>query len=402
MNVHLIGYQIDKIIPDSQEEPGFLLSQLHFKVQGEDIRESPLHKLPELLQLLVAKGLNSYTIAFILNKHDRFDVEINAKYPPIVIKKAKSLEGTEPVEQTHYYSVMSTYEKIKRFMSLFQNLRTATAINSKIEYGQFIRNLSNYYQKYSSWSDEELYAFPLIITESTKLYQALTPVAGRKKLLEDPDYIRVQEQSELIVSPIAASTEKPCPFDSASYYGKQGVYMGTYFFIALNYRPYGDSPFHVMLVPHSHTADLTTASEPQLFELEVLFHAVFKMTPLNPMHMRIIMNKHTSSFMTVSHMHINIILQPLWSFFITDILNQIRHSSRSQAGLLSAAEVAKNPLTIGEMQTKVKTIRQFLLPVLERVLHENYQRHGFFKPSRPILLQLNQKDESRCRIEAGM
>ena len=383
MKVELLNHQIKEIKPTSE----IFLSQLQIKVHGENIFESPLHKLPELLRLLTSKGLNSYTLNFFLNDHGRFDVEINAKYPPILLKKINASE------EMGKYAIMSIYEKMHRLVILFQGHKDLPPKNM-VDYSEFMSNLASLPQKYSSWSDQDLYAFPGIITDSEKLYRYLTPASQQHALENDQDFRGVQAQNEFLASPIADSAQKPCPFDRQHLVKQQLIHKQAYFLVSFNYTPYGNSAYHLMIIANSHTADLTTATGTHLFELEALLYATLKISPVHAKQMVITMNKHISSFMTVPHVHIHALVKPKLSEFKADILNQIRYLVRSHVKDISAQQVAKVPLTPSCMRDRAIILQAALRPILAETFRANYQQNGLFKPQRALQLVDMKKTEN--------
>jgi len=340
---------------------GFIQA-LHFRVLAERAYESPLHQLPRLLTQLEARGLKSYAIHFIPNHYGRFDIEINSQYPVVQNTRAASR------------AYLNMKEKIKRLHRLFyKKPKKAYAI---LDYDDFAQELSHYQARYIALDDHVLFSHAIEWRGLHEAYQLVE--AGEAPSLEfDTHYHRLKHHENTWVAPALGS--KPCPFDQAVFLKKQVVFSFQYFFVALNYRPVGDAPFHLMIIPHNHHADLSMATPDHLFELEALLRATSSLWRENSPNIAFYMQKHAQSGMTVPHIHIHVICPPEQKAFRADILQQLRYLSSVMAGCAQEVRFLQKPsLSIQEMQRLIRRFSPPLYKALKRELVIQYRRFTLF------------------------
>ena len=148
-----------------------------------------------------------------------------------------------------------------------------------------------------------------------------------------------------------------------------------------------------MIIPNSHSADLKTATETHLFELEAILRAAIKIIPLDAGKIRVSLNQHTSSFETQPHVHIHLFAIPSTPEYNDDILHQLRYLSRKAVSNMSPKHVARLPLTLTEKEDKALMLRDPFIKELPGVLSMNYQRFTLFNPQRSIRLKAEQRSE---------
>lgn len=347
---------------------GFI-EALHIRVVAERTYESPLHQLPQLLTQFEEKSLKSYAIHFITNHYGRFDIEINSQYPEI--------QNTRMASRAY----LNMKEKIKRLHRLFyKKPLKAYAI---VDFDDFMVELSHYQPRYIALDDHLLFSHA---TEWQGLHEAYQLVeAGEASSLEfDTHYHRLKHPENTWVAPAMGS--KPCPFDQPFFLKKQVVFGFQHFFVALNYRPIGDAPFHLMIIPHHHQADLRRAMPEHLFELEALLRATSSIwKKKKSSDMAIYMQKHAQSGMSVPHIHIHVVAPPEKKAFRNDILQQLRYLSSVMAGCAQERRFLHKPeLSIQEMQKKIRRFAPPLYKALKRELTIQYRRFTLFnyQPSR--------------------
>ncbi len=328
---------------NKEEEAGFI-RVLQFRVVAERVFDSPLHALPRLIALLVEKSLSSYAIHFILNEYGRFDLEINSEYPVI---------------QNDLLS-MDLRKKVGRLHRLFYEAPLKAI--EQIDYADFIHDLSMYEPHYASLDDATLFGYSVQWHGLLETYQFLH--------LDDIDeeefyhYI-LRETDEKWISP--AMNHKPCPFDRPDFLEEQVISGFEHFFLCLNYRPLGDSPFHVMIVPHQHEIDLPHITPAYLFELEALLRASLNLWPNEADKLFIYMQKHAQSGMTVPHMHVHILCPSQSQPFREDIIQQLRYFASLMAGREEEAHaLAREPLSGAFMKRQVWRFEQPLKKQFER------------------------------------
>lgn len=337
---------------------GFIQA-LHFRVISEGTYESPLHQLPRLLTQLEHQNLKSYAIHFILNHYGRFDIEINSQYPRVQNRRMA----------TRAYLNMK--EKIKRLHRLFYKkpLKAYTVI----ALDDFFHELSQYQPRHIALHDHVLFSHEVEWGGLHEAYQ-LVEAGGDISLAFDTYYHRLKHHGHTWVAPALGS--KPCPFDQPYFLQKQVVFSFQHFFVSLNYRPIGDTAFHLMIIPHNHEADLRMATPEHVFELEALLRATLSIWKQNtPNNMAIYMQKHAQSGMTVPHIHIHVISPPEKKAFRKDILQQLRFLSSVMAGCAQEVRFLQKPsLSIQEMQKKIRRFSPPLYQALKRELVIQYQR----------------------------
>ena len=332
------------------QEAGFI-RVLQFRVVAERVFDSPLHHLPELTQLLVRKSLNSYAIHFVKNAYGRFDIEVNSEYPALE-NELLSMDLQKKVKRLHrlFYETPQTYLKT-------------------LDYDEFIETLSRYQPRYQSLDDKALFSYPVHWYGLLETYQFLHPPYA----IEDDDFYHaiLKQTDETWVSP--PMNHKPCPFDKPEFLETQVISGFDHFFLCLNYRPIGDSPFHVMIVPYQHDVDLVSLPPTYLFELEALLRAALKLWPEEEDDLFVYMQKHAQSGMTVPHMHVHVLTPSVQQAFRDDIIQQLRFFASYMAGREEEAHaLARAPLSMDAMR---KMIWRFKTPLKQNVSHELKVQH---------------------------
>ena len=304
----------------------------HFRVVSERTYESPLHELPRLLTQLELQNLKSYAIHFIPNIYGRFDIEINSQYPKIHNKRRAA----------HAY--LNMQEKVKRLHRLFY--KKPLKAYAVLDYDDFVHELSQNQPQHIALHDHVLFSHGIEWGGLHEAYQWME-AASDNALERDTHYRRLKHHEHTWVAPALGS--KPCPFDKPYFLQKQVVSSFEYFFVALNYRPIGDTPFHLMIIPHNHEADLSMAKPEHLFELEALLRATASIWRDKSSNIGFYMQKHAQSGMTVPHIHIHVICPPEKSAFKKDILQQLRFLSSVMAGCAQEQRFLHKPeLSINE------------------------------------------------------
>lgn len=331
---------------------------LHFRVVSERTYESPLHELPLLLKQLELRNLKSYAIHFILNQYGRFDIEINSQYPKI--------EYTGRATRAY----LNMKEKVKRLYRLFY--KNPLKGRDVFAFDDFVQALSGYQARHMALHDHELFRHRVLWRGLHEAYQ-LIDTGGDEALAFDTYYHRLKHHEHIWVAPALGS--KPCPFDMPYFLQKQVVSSFQHFFVALNYRPIGDTPFHVMIIPHNHQADLSMARPEHLFELEALLRATASLGREYSPKVAMYMQKHAQSGMTVPHIHIHVICPPEQKAFRQDILQQLRFLSSVMAGCAQERQFFHKPeLSIHAMQKKIRRFSPQLYQALKRELMIQYRR----------------------------
>ncbi len=351
-----------------EEDEGFI-RLLRFRVLAERVFDSPLHVLPDLIRLLVKKSLSSYVIHFVLNIYGRFDIEINSEYPVI---KNNLLS-------------MDLRKKVKRLHRLFYE--TPEAYTEQLAYDDFIQQLEAYEPRYKSLDDADLFSYPVHWYGLLETYQFL----HADEVAEDDFYHDILQQTdETWISP--AMNHKPCPFDKPDFFESQVIYGFEHFFLCLNYRPVGDSPFHVMIVPYQHEIDLVHLSPDYLFELETLLRATLGLWTGDREALFVYMQKHAQSGMTVPHMHIHVLFPSQNQAFREDIIQQLRYFASLQGGHEEAAHALERyPLSITAMQKQAWRLKR---PLKQNFSHEfkiQQQYYAQLRFSRVALVKSSQK-----------
>ncbi|MDF1677635.1 MAG: HIT domain-containing protein [Legionellaceae bacterium] len=313
-----------------EEDAGFIRI-LQFRVMAERAFDSPLHRLPSLVSLLVKKSLSSYAVHFVLNAYGRFDIEINCEYPDI---------------QNELLS-MDLRKKVGRLHRLFYEGEPKAV--AQLDYDDFIHELSCYEPRHKSLDDAVLFGYPVLWHGLLETYQFLH--------LEDIDedefyYYILRKTDEKWVSP--AMNHKPCAFDRPEFLDEQVISGFDHFFLCLNYRPLGDSPFHMMIVPYQHEMDLMHLSPAHLFELETLLRATLSLWHGRREDLVMYMQKHAQSGMTVPHMHVHVLCPSNNQPFRDDVIQQLRYFASLMAGREEEAHaLARMPLSLDVMQQKI-------------------------------------------------
>ncbi|MDF1646710.1 MAG: HIT domain-containing protein [Legionellaceae bacterium] len=369
MYVELIG---------KEEDDGFIRA-LQFRVVAERVFDSPLHALPELMTLLVKKSLSSYAIHFVLNAYGRFDLEINSEYPDI---KNELLS-------------MDLRKKVGRLHRLFYEVPLEAA--EQIDYDDFIHELSIYEPRHIGLDDKALFGYPVQWHGLLETYQFL----HADEVAEDDFYHYVlRKTDESWVSP--AMNQKPCPFDRPSFLEEQVISGFQHFFVCLNYRPLGDSPFHVMIVPYQHDIDLVHISPAYLFELETLLRATLNLWENDEDEMFIYMQKHAQSGMTVPHMHVHVLCPSKQQPFREDVIQQLRYFASLMAGREEEARsLARKPLSPEKMKQKIWRFKRPIKKRFERELKLQQQHYAQLRFSRVPLLKSAYFKMRGARIKCG-
>lgn len=341
------------------------LHALHFRVVSERAYESPLHELPRLLTQLELQNLKSYAIHFILNRYGRFDIEINSQYPKV--------QNTRMVARAY----LNMKEKVKRLYRLFYS--KPLKAYAVVDFDDFMHELSQNQPRHIALLDHVLFSHGVEWRGLHEAYQWID-ACGNDALALDTHYHRLKHHEHIWVAPALGS--KPCPFDRPYFLQKQVISSFQHFFVALNYRPIGDTPFHVMIIPHNHRADLSRAMPEHVFELEALLRATATLgREHSPNNIGMYMQKHAQSGMTVPHIHIHVICPPDKKAFRNDILQQLRFLSSVMAGCAQERRFLHKPeLSINEMQNKIRRFAPPLYQALKRELVIQYRRFTLIHP----------------------
>lgn len=361
MLISIISYSFDK--------PTNFLRSITLKLTGETFFESPLHQLPELLASLDAKSLNTYGIRFEKNKWGRFDIEIQSEYPPV----------------RENIIVVDMAKKIKRLLRYYYEENESARLTS-IPYQHFIACLRQYKSPYSSWEDSELYQMSPQWEELAEAYKALSPET-------DLFYTTLTQRNLTYRRPPMG--HKHCRFDEAAFIDSQMILQHGAFGIVFNYRPQGDTKFHLMINSLQHNADLSTATLRDLFELEALFRTVYEAAERIQHNEKIMiyMQKHASMGMTMPHLHIHVLLTPTIERFSHDILQEFRFLMTSILYPEQKNPYTKPPLSDEVMHRQKSQLALGLSDSLNKQLVMQYQHFSLFSPSRTIRLKLENKPE---------
>jgi len=325
------------ILKQEKQKKG--LKQLHVRVVGEYGHESPLHELPALLEILFQKGLKSHATHFMMNPYGRFDCEVHARVAEI--------------EDDHAF--MDLERKVARLHHFFyEDLMLAEETMDFENFYEFIIRLED--NKYCTHTDEALFEYPVKWHGLLSTYQNVheTPIS------EDDAYHHILNHTDHHwIAP--ALNHKACPFDSKVFKEGQVVYGFQHFLVALNYRPIGDSRFHMMLIPYEHDLDLSKLSDDMLFELEALLRATLKICPRPAHEMGVYVQKHAQSGMTVPHLHLHVLSPSTRLAFLDDVKRQLRYFAATLDGRdEEARELSRDVLTEDEM---AKLIWRFKSPL---------------------------------------
>lgn len=351
-----------------ENDDGFI-RVLRFRVVAARVSDSPLHALPDLIRLLVKKNLSSYVVHFILNTYGRFDIEISSEYPEV---KNNLLS-------------MDLRKKVGRLYRLFYE--APEAYIEQLDYDDFMVQLSAYKPRYKSLDDAKLFSYPVHWHGLLETYQFL-----HADEVDDDDFYHdiLEKTDETWISP--AMNDKPCPFDKPDFFESQVISGFEYFFLCLNYRPIGDSPFHVMIVPYQHEVDLTQTTSAYLFELEALLRATLSLWPGGREQLFVYMQKHAQSGMTVPHMHIHVLYPSQKQAFREDIIQQLRYFASSLGGHKEEARaLARPPLSVENMKQQAWRLKRPLKQKFAHELKAQHQRYAQRRVSRIALLKAIKK-----------
>jgi len=343
---------------------GGFMQALHVRVMSERFDESPLHELPRLLTQLELHNLKSYAIYFIPNKYGRFDIEINSQYP-FSQKKRRSIR-----------TYLNMKDKVKRLHRLFY--KKPLNVYAVVGLDDFFHDLSQHQSRHLVLRDDVLFSHEVEWRGLDETYQ-LVGADGDAAWVLDTHYHRLKHHMYAWIVP--ALDSKPCPFEQPFFFQKQGVLGFQYFFVALNYRPIGNTPFHLMIIPYNHRADLSMATPEHLFELEALLRATSSIWRKNSPHIGIYMQKHAQAGMTVPHIHIHVLCPPEKKAFRKDILQQLRFLSSVMTGCAEERQFLHKPeLSTKEMQKKIRQFSFLLYQALKRelVIQDRYFRRIYF------------------------
>lgn len=301
------------------------LTELHFRLCAEQVAESPLHELPHLLSLLKDKHLNSYALHIHPNIYGRFDVELNCVYPKIAHQQAK----------------MNMQRKIGRLYRFFYG--TPEQSHEQLTFIAFMEKLETYEPPNAFLTDELILSLPIHWCGLIETYQSLSQEGTRG----DSYYHRLLNlQKPLILPPLNKS---PCPFEPSDYFKTQLMTKFDAFMLTANYRPQGDCPFHMMIIPHEHKTDLMTLSRTELSEIEVILRTVITYRQPQSQRLRVYLQKHPQSGMTVPHMHIHILHTSSEKAYREDVIRQLRYLTSRLEGYVDQA-LTRAPLTSKEFQ----------------------------------------------------
>ena len=351
-----------------EEEKGFI-HLLQFRVVAERIFDSPLHVLPDLIRLLVKKSLNTYAVHFILNAYGRFDLEIKSEYPHVHNKHLS----------------LDLRKKVGRLQRLFYE--TPREYIEQIDYDEFLDQLMHYTPRYLSLDDATLFSYPVQWHGLLETYQFLHTEA-----LDDSDayHCMLEKTDEKWISP--AMSHKPCPFDKADFLEEQVVLGFEHFFLCLNYRPIGDSSFHMMIVPYAHQGDLVHLSAMHLFEMEALLRATLGIWQGAREDLVIYMQKHAQSGMTVPHMHIHVLFPSTQQAFREDIIQQLRFFASILGGDEEKAHaLARRPLSAALMKRHIWRFKQPMKQSFAREIKIQGTRYAQLRFSQVALLRTSKK-----------
>jgi diadenosine tetraphosphate (Ap4A) HIT family hydrolase len=362
MLISIIAYSFDK--------PTNFLRSITLKLTGETFFESPLHQLPELLASLDAKSLNTYGIRFEKNKWGRFDIEIQSEYPLV--------RGNT--------SVVDMAKKIKRLLRYYYEENGSDRLPS-IPYQYFIAYLRQYKSPYSSWEDSDLYQMSSQWEQLAEAYKALSPET-------DLFYTTLKQRNLIYRRPPMG--HQHCRFDEAAFIQSQMILQHGAFGIVFNYRPQGDTKFHLMINSLQHNADLLTATSRDLFELEALFRTVYEAAERmrhSSEKIMIYMQKHASMGMTMPHLHIHVLLTPTIERFSHDILQEFRFLMTSILHPEQKNPYVKPFLSDEVMHRQKSQLALGLSDRLNKQLVMQYQHFSLFSPPRVIQLNSENKPE---------
>lgn len=322
MYVHFVKNKSDRAV----------INMMRFRVVGESTVDSPLHALPLLLNRLERKGLQSYAIHWLSNVFGRFDFEIQCEFPEI----------------EDNLIMLNFQKKVERLFHFFYE--TPVKTSEFMAYADFIQSLAEDDGASVRHTDDALFGYSVKWQGLAETYRF---AHDKRVISKDDEYHRILHQTDKHwIAP--ALNHKVCPFDSDLFSKNQVVAGFDYFQLALNYRPLGDTVFHMMIIPYEHTYDLRKATPEELFELEALMRATLALWHKAPHEMAIYMQKHAQSGMTVPHLHIHVVSPSSMQAFQEDIIRQLRFFAAFLDGREEEVKsFSRQPLTADEMKRQV-------------------------------------------------
>ena len=351
------------IISFTLHENKQFLQSITFRLTAENILESPLHQLPTLLTLLNAKSLNTQAIRFERNKWGRFDLEIQSEYPPIRESKSQNI------------ILVDINKKINRLLTYFY--KQAWTGKPQLSYEQFVSFLTRYKPTYSSWDDSELYQMPVEWEQLARAYVNLSQT-------KDSFYREIKRNSLAYQRPPMG--DKYCRFDEETFKQDQMILSYGVFSIVFNFRPQGDSSFHLMINALPHCADLSTATSKELFELEIMLRTVHEVAARCDGGAKIVSysQKHASMGMTIPHLHIHVLVIPDEQKFKEDLLQEFRFLATAILHPTQENPYIKLPLDRFMMQFRKSSLGPILTQELNIQIARQYQQFTFFSPLRGL------------------
>ncbi len=332
------------------------------RIEGESLFESPLHQLPEILRQLESIQLNTYAIRFEKNKWERFNVEIRCEYPTLIFS-----------DDTHEHSiVIDLAKKMQRLIYYYTMM--PELYSASLSYDRFIKKVSELKIPYCSWTDDELYHFPLRWEKLDETYDMLSP-----GLTDKPS--KLIKRNSLERKPMMQPNQKDCRFDAEDFINEQMIIRSDSFGVVFNYEPHGESRFHLMINALSHHADLSTSTPRHLFELEALLRTVHHAAEAQYLkldeHIVIHMQKHASVGMTMPHLHIHLLIAPRKDSFCNDLIRQFQAHF---ASMLKEKSIPAKRLTKEYMTFQKRQLAPMLTKELNNQLTTQYQRYTLFSP----------------------
>lgn len=323
------------------------IQRLKFKVIASNSEESPLHCLPELVQLLAEKHLTAYIVRFLLNPHGHFDLDIEAEYPQVnTLNESCTLLDCDGKKITaHKVVLMDNAKKIRRLCELFYpKFKNSSLLMTEMDYSRFIDDLANCHPVVHGWNDKQLYALPALFTNLQEAYEFIE--VNETKLAHDGYYQALKESHVEFVIP---EMDKYCPFDDEKLIQEQLVLQMNSFRLSFNYLPLAGTPFHLMVIPNSHSSDFSTATPQYLFELEAILKALMNFDR----RMVLYMKKHACAGMSIGHMHVHTLLPPSFKAFRSHVYNQLRYfASIILHKKTDIKKFTKRPLSPKQMKDK--------------------------------------------------
>ena len=271
---------------------------------------------------------------------------------------------------------MDIKRKVERLQDLFYKKPMEGGV--MLDYTDFVCYLSDYHPKYSVEDDEALFNHATRWCSISETYALL--YANRD--VEDDSYYQILKQVDrgFMLPAIGAAR---CAFDQAFFLETQVIAKCNHFLLGVNYRPIGNSPFHVMIIPYSHTADLKHATPEHMFEFEAVLRATLRLWHEDDGHVCSYLQKHAQSGMTVPHMHAHVLCPSEQQVFRDDILRQLRYFTSLLTGQDEEAHAfLRGPLSVDTMDD---IVREFKQPMQKAFEYERKVQHQF-KVHRPSKL----------------